>query len=124
MRVKHLGVVCNNEDDADRFYGGLLKLAKSERKEIPAALTGPLFGIDTGLTAFNYTGNGFQVEVFIHDAPAGPAGRIAHACLEVGDPDKLLERARAAGFTVTRLPKGTGWVNFLDDADGNRFEIK
>jgi catechol 2,3-dioxygenase-like lactoylglutathione lyase family enzyme len=35
-----------------------------------------------------------------------------------------IERARAMGFPVLRVPKGEGFVTFIDDADDNRFELK
>jgi catechol 2,3-dioxygenase-like lactoylglutathione lyase family enzyme len=124
MKLKHVGLVCRSESVADRFYRDLLGLSKSEPREISAALARPLFGIDGDVASFYYTGDGFQVEVFIHEAAGETPGRIAHACLEVEDPDQLLTRARALGLAVTRVAKGTGFVSFLDDMDGNRFEIK
>ena len=124
MKLKHIGLVCRSESFADRFYRDLLGLQKSEPREISASLARPLFGVDSDVASFYYTGDGFQVEVFIHEAAGETPGRIAHACLEVEDPDQLLTRARAVGFPVTRLAKGTGFVSFLDDMDGNRFEIK
>jgi catechol 2,3-dioxygenase-like lactoylglutathione lyase family enzyme len=124
MKLKHVGLVCQSESAADRFYRDLLGLQKSEARAISASLARPLFGIDRDIASFYYTGAEFQVEVFIHEAPGEPPGRIAHACLEVEDLDLLLTRATSLGFTVTRVAKGTGFVSFLDDTDGNRFEIK
>jgi catechol 2,3-dioxygenase-like lactoylglutathione lyase family enzyme len=124
MKMKHVGLVCRSESNADRFYRDLLGLEKSEPKQIPASLARPLFGIDSDIAAFYYTSDGFQVEVFIRETPGEAPDRIAHACLEVEAPDRFLTQARTLGFTVTRLAKGTGFVSFLDDLDGNRFEIK
>jgi catechol 2,3-dioxygenase-like lactoylglutathione lyase family enzyme len=124
VKLKHVGLVCRSESVADRFYRDLLGLSKSEPREISASLARPLFGIDRDVVSFYYTGDGFQAEVFIHEAAGETPGRIAHACLEVDDLDQLLTQARALGFAVTRLAKGTGFVSFLDDTDGNRFEIK
>jgi catechol 2,3-dioxygenase-like lactoylglutathione lyase family enzyme len=124
MKLKHVGLLCRSESVADRFYRDLLGLEKSERKALPASLARPLFDIDRDIGFFYYTGEGVQVEVFIHEASGEKPGRIAHACLEVEALDELLTRARTLGFSVTRLAKGTGFVTFLDDMDGNRFEIK
>jgi catechol 2,3-dioxygenase-like lactoylglutathione lyase family enzyme len=122
MKLKHVGLVCRSEAVADRFYRDLLGLQKSEPREISTSLAGPLFGIDGNVASFYYTGDGFQVEVFIHEGET--PGRIAHACLEVEDLDQLLARAKSLGFAVARVAKGTGFVSFLDDLDGNRFEVK
>ena len=124
MRIQHVGLCCPSEDDADRFFVALLGLEKSERKTIPASLARPLFGLDEEIALCSYAGAGALFEVFFRDAPREAAGRIAHACLEVADAGALLERARALGFAITRAPKGERFVTFLDDACGNRFEIK
>ena len=124
MKLKHVGLVCRGEAAADRFYRDLLGLQKSEPRKISASLAQPLFSIDADVASFYYTGEGFQVEVFIHDSPGESPGRIAHACLEVEDLDHLLTRAKSLGFAVARVAKGTGFICFLDDLDGNRFEVK
>ena len=124
MRIHHVGLVCRREADADRFFGELLGLRKSGRKTISASVTRPLFGLDGGIDVCSYAGDGFHFEVFFQDDPKGTAGRITHSCLEVGKSDDLLERARAMNITVLRVPKGDGWVTFIEDADGHRFEIK
>jgi catechol 2,3-dioxygenase-like lactoylglutathione lyase family enzyme len=124
MRIRHIGLVCRREADADRFFGEFLGLEKSERKTLPVSLARPLFGLDGGIDVCNYTGDGMSFEVFFQDDPKDAAGRIIHACLEVGNADALLDRARAMNITVLRVPKGEGWVTFIEDADGHRFEIK
>ena len=121
MELKHIGLACRTEKDADRFYGELLGLEKSERKAIPGTITLPLFGVHGGLDAFYYSGGGLQVEVFI---TGETPGRIAHACLAVDDLEALTTRARESGFTILEIPKANGRIIFLEDADANRFEIK
>jgi len=124
MRVMHIGLACKNEHDADRFFGGLLGLAKQQRKTIPVSITKPLFGLSSPLPAVNYIGNGLHVEVFLTSAADAPADRLSHICLEVENIGALLDRAAELGLAVTRLPKDDGWVVFIDDSDGHRFEIK
>ena len=51
-------------------------------------------------------------------------GPIAHVCLDVKDPDALLARARAMDVPVLRVPRGDTEVIFVQDRDGNLFEIK
>jgi catechol 2,3-dioxygenase-like lactoylglutathione lyase family enzyme len=123
MQVKHVGLVCRTEKNADRFYGELLGLEKQARKTIPLSLVRPLFGLDSNLEAVNYVGRGLHFEIFLLDAPQ-QSDRLGHVCLEIDGLDELLERARCLGFAVRRVPKGDGWVTFVDDMDGHRFEIK
>ena len=124
MRTLHIGLVCNSEQNADRFYRDLLGLAKQDPKTIPAAIVKPLFGMDSSLSAVNYIGTDLHAEVFIATTPRPAPERISHTCLEVENADELLDQATSSGFTVSRIPKGDGNILFLDDLDGNRFEIK
>ncbi|MCK9458094.1 MAG: VOC family protein [Proteobacteria bacterium] len=124
MRIHHIGLCCRREEDADRFYRDLLGLEKADGGTVPAPLMRQLFGIDRAIDKRNYAGAGLVFEIFFRDAPEGTGDRIPHVCLDVADPDALADRARAMGFPVLRVPKGEGFVTFIDDANGNRFEIK
>ncbi len=153
MNLRHVGLVCGSEENADRFFGGVLRLTKAEPKTLPRGLSKALFDIDRELTIINYTGEGVHFEVFIDPfdgpdesgplrvnpdrAPAlgpgcrrvdarGPrrAGRIEHVCLDVRDLSAFLARCRDAGATVIQVPKGDSLLTFIRDADDNLFEIK
>jgi catechol 2,3-dioxygenase-like lactoylglutathione lyase family enzyme len=124
MKVGHIGIVCRREREAERFFTELLGMTKSDRKTIPAALARSVFGIDAELQVANYVGDGIHFEVFLRDDPPEIPESIAHVCLEIDDLDALLARARAMNVTVLRVPKGEGWVTFIEDHDGHRFEIK
>jgi catechol 2,3-dioxygenase-like lactoylglutathione lyase family enzyme len=124
MKVGHIGLVCRSEQGAARFFGEFLGLTRRDEKTSPATLSGPLFGIDAELKIANYVGDGIHVEVFFRADPQESPGRIAHVCLEVAEFDALLKRAEAMNVTVLRVPKGEGWVTFIEDDDGHRFEIK
>ena len=125
MRIMHIGLACSNEQDADRFYRDLLGLDKQERKMIPVSITKPLFGLHLPLPVVNYTGAGLHVEVFLLNRPGEFTDSLSHVCLEVEDAGALLHRAESMGITVTRAPKGNeGWVLFIEDSDGHRFEVK
>jgi catechol 2,3-dioxygenase-like lactoylglutathione lyase family enzyme len=124
MTIRHVGLVCRSEQNADRFYAEFLGLKKSEKKRIPPAVTQPLFQIAEGLEALNYLGDEIHLEVFIHDSDGEEIGPIAHVCLDVEDRDALLARARAMDLPVLRVPRGDAEIIFIRDYDGNLFEIK
>ncbi|MBN2197517.1 MAG: VOC family protein [Polyangiaceae bacterium] len=124
VEVGHLGIVCRSAPIAARFYGELLGLRLANTKTLPAALARDLFGVDAELPIVNYVGDRIHFEIFLHDDLAGGNGSIAHTCLECSDPEALVERARAMGYSVCRAPRGDGWVTLIDDLDGHRFEIK
>ena len=124
MKALHYGLACSSEDTADRFYEKFLGLHKSEPKVISAALCQPLFGISSDLTVLNYVGEGVHFEIFIHRGLRPSSGSATHVCLEVEALDAFIERGHSMGVPVIRVPKGDRWVTFIQDYDGNLFEIK
>jgi catechol 2,3-dioxygenase-like lactoylglutathione lyase family enzyme len=124
MKIRHYGLACRSEETADRFYEKFLGLKKSGRKAVPAVLSGPLFGIPSDLTLLNYDGDEVHFEVFIYESERPAAGSPTHVCLEVEDLGAFLERCRAMGVPVIGVPRGDQWITFIQDYDGNLFEIK
>ncbi len=124
MKLKHVGLVCASEENADAFYGRLLGLAKSAPKTLPRALSQAIFHVDCDLTVVNYIGGELHAEIFIASQPGPQAGRIAHVCLEVGDLCAFLQGCRDLGAKVIQVPKGDSLLTFACDLDGNLFEIK
>ncbi len=124
MKVRHHGLACRSEETAERFYEKFLGLKKLERKTVPAALSGAFFGIPSDLTVLNYVRDDVFFEVFIHESARPAAGSPNHICLEVGDLESFLERCRVMGVPVIRAPRGDRWITFIQDFDGNLFEIK
>jgi catechol 2,3-dioxygenase-like lactoylglutathione lyase family enzyme len=124
MKAVHIGIVCRRGAAATRFYGDLLGLKQANTKTVSAGLAQQLFGIDAELRIANYVGDELHFEIFFSNDLEDSPGRIAHVCLEVAELETLVERARAMNFTVLRVSKGEGWVTFIEDDDGNRFELK
>ncbi len=123
VKLVHVGTVARSTSAAERFYGELLGLQRSSTKSLAPALARQLFGIERELTILNFIGDGAHFEVFV-DQSAAPIETISHVCLEVDALDRLVERARSMGFPVLRAVKGAGWVTFLEDDEGHRFELK
>jgi catechol 2,3-dioxygenase-like lactoylglutathione lyase family enzyme len=124
MHAQHIGLVSLCEENADRFYRDFLGLEKSKKNIIPSSLMKPLFDIDAEIVMCNYSGHGVQFEIFFYDDPEEFSGRIAHTCLKLRQADALLARAEKQGIRVLRASKGEKWVTFIEDFDGNKFEIK
>ena len=124
MKVKHVGLVCASEENADRFYGRLLGLVKSEPKTLPRALSKALFDVDCDLRIVNYMGDDLHAEIFIASQPRPQGGRIEHVCLEVGDLPAFVQGCRDLGARVIQIPKGDSMLTFACDLDDNLFEIK
>ena len=124
MRLVHAGLVSSSEDKADRFFAGVLGLEKTRRSELSAELAGRLFSIDSGCEIVYYECGDFELEVFLAGRPEVVDGRISHLCLEVPSRSELLASCAAAGIAVRDAPKGDSLVVFIEDEDGNLYEIK
>jgi len=126
MRFVHIGLSCGSEEKSDAFYGTLLGLEKKGSKTLPAELSGQIFNVDTDYTIIDYvdSGSGLHFEIFIDPNISLIRPNPAHVCLEVGDPGTFLQKAETLGFGVRRIPKGDRFLSFVEDFDGNLFEIK
>jgi catechol 2,3-dioxygenase-like lactoylglutathione lyase family enzyme len=124
MRLIHAALVSSSEHKADRFFGGVLGLEKTRRGQLSAELADRLFGIEEGCDILYYGIDGLEIEVFATGRPEIVEGRISHLCLEVADRAELLARCEKMGLAVRRAPKADYVVFFIEDEDGNLFEIK
>lgn len=124
MQIKHVALVCSSENNSDLFYRDLLRLDKQEPKMLPSGLSKQLFNLNRDLEIINYTGNGCHFEIFIDPLRSDRIDPISHTCLQVDDKERFVEDCRDAGVTVKQVKKGNGFVTFVEDPDGNGFEIK
>ena len=120
----HAGLVSSSEDRADRFFGDVLGFEKTRKSELSAELADRLFGVDAGCEIVYYGSGDLELEVFLTRPPEMAGSRIGHLCLEVASRAELLARCAEIGIAVREAPKGDSRIVFIEDADGNLFEIK
>jgi len=123
MRLVHVALVRRSQTESDAFFQGLLGLEKTRTKTVPAQVCEPLFGVARDLEAIDYAGGPLRFEVFLLDDLESRRRRVEHVCIEVEDAAELLERCQMAGLEVRRARRGERTVAFVDDGDGNLFEI-
>ena len=123
MLLKHAGLTCSTEDNADKFYRDLLGLNKSEPKTLPADLSLAIFNLDAELKMINYMNEHTHFEIFIAKHISTIQRQIEHLCLEVDDLRDFIEKCRSLVVEVALIPKGDRTLTFIKDFDGNLFEI-
>lgn len=96
--------------DAERFYGGLLGLARVP-KPAPLAARGGLW-FERG-----------EVRIHLGVEPGCSPGAKAHVALAVDDLDELAARAEAAGLAVRWSDELPVRRFYLHDPFGNRLEL-
>jgi len=123
MLLKHAGLTCSTEENADKFYRDLLGLNKSAPKTLPADLSKAIFNLEADLPIVNYLDENIHFEVFITNRVGSHSEPIAHLCLEVDDLSDFIDKCRSMSVDVARIPKGDKTLTFIKDFDGNLFEI-
>ena len=124
MKLHHAALVCSSQENADRFYEGVLGLKKIKASVLNKDLSKQIFDTAFECLFFLYGNEDLAVEVFVitsHEAKNNP---FAHLCLEVENPDTFLKKCRSEGLEVRLIPRGDSKLIFLKDYDGNLFEIK
>jgi len=124
MRLHHAAVVCESLENADRFYEGVLELGKKKIQTLDAGLSEQIFGISSPCQMVLYGNDDIAIEVFIPPRTPQKTRGFGHLCLQVENRATFLEACGVAGLAVKKILKGESWVVFLEDYDGNLFEIK
>jgi catechol 2,3-dioxygenase-like lactoylglutathione lyase family enzyme len=123
MIISHVGLVCSSEEHADQFYANVLGLTKAAPKTLPAELTQSLFGYNKPIQILNYQNEGSHFEIFI-DAGKQKNLPIEHTCIEVANMEEFLDTCRRMKVEVRQVSKGDKVIVFIEDYDGNLFEVK
>ena len=124
MILRHVALTCSSEKKSDRFYKDLLGLEKTEPKILPRSLSKAIFNFDSELLMINYRGEQVHFEIFITGQSANRLKQIGHVCLEVEDLNAFLNECHHLEIEVIHVPKGDRILTFVQDNDGNLFEIK
>ena len=124
MILKHAGLTCSTENNADKFYRNLLGLNKSEPKTLPSDLSKAIFNLDAELLMINYMNEHSHFEIFITHASRPPRRQIDHLCLEIVDLAEFIAKCRSMQVEIALIPKGDKTLTFIKDFDGNLFEIQ
>ena len=123
MKLAHVSAVCISRKNSDRFYKDILGLEEVKEFILKNDLAEKLFGVACDCQVVVYTNEDFAVEVFIPELFPEKKNPFVHHCLKVGDKEKFLNKCQAAGLNVNYVPKGDKMLSFLEDFDGNLFEI-
>lgn len=126
MKIEHIAVSSNSEEDADEFFINLLELKKERDFVVPEDLMEQFFNVKKAQRIIRYKNEDLSIEAFITDDKNQALDRFTHTCLIVEDRIRLIERAKKLNFEVIQVPRknSDGFYLFLKDSFGNLFEIK
>lgn len=126
MKIEHVALASNSEEDSDKFYIELLGLEKTRSFTVSADLMAKFFGVDKEQNIIRYENDSLSFEVFITNDDSHSRDIYTHACLVVENRDSFLNKSRSLGFTTIKVPRknGQGYYLFIKDNYGNLYEIK
>jgi len=126
LKIEHIAVSSNSEENADVFFMDLLELKKERDFVVPEDLMEQFFNIKKAQRIIRYENEDLSLEVFITNDKNQALDRFTHTCLVVEDRIRLIERAKKLNFKVIKVPRknSEGFYLFLKDSYGNLFEIK
>ena len=124
MKLHHAALICNSEEKADRFYGEIVGLKKIKTSMLDQTLTEQIFGKSMECRIILYGNDHFSIEVFIAKKPPTRDDAFEHVCLETAQREAFLTKCESRGLPVKRIPKGDKILAFVEDYDGNLFEVK
>ena len=126
MKIEHIAVSSNSEEEADKFFINLLELKRERDFVVSEDLMEQFFSIKKAQRIIRYENEDLSVEAFITDDKNQALDKFTHTCLIVEDRIKLIERAKKLNIKVIQVPRknSEGFYLFIQDSYGNLFEIK
>ena len=124
MKLHHVAVVCSSRENSDQFYKEIIGLKEIKSALLDRELAGQIFDIACESQLILYANDDFTVEVFVPASAFKKVNTFVHLCLEVEDREEFVVKCQAMGVVVKKIPKGNSELIFVEDYDGNLFEIK
>jgi len=126
VKIDHVAVSSNTEEDSDRFFIELLAMKKERAFVVSDDLMEQFFGVRKEQKIVRYGNDEVSVEAFISNDNSKVIDRFTHICLIIEDREKLIEKAKKLNFEVIKVPRknSDGFYLFLKDHFGNLYEIK
>jgi catechol 2,3-dioxygenase-like lactoylglutathione lyase family enzyme len=124
MRLHHVAVICNSQENADRFYGNILGLRKIKATLLSEDFADAIFHIAQKCAVVLYGNENMVIEVFVPESPAENKASFVHLCLEVENRQEFARKCQNNNLTVNRVEKADSLLIFVSDYDGNLFEVK
>jgi catechol 2,3-dioxygenase-like lactoylglutathione lyase family enzyme len=126
LKIDHVAVSSNTEEDSDRFFIELLAMKKERAFVVSDDLMEQFFGIRKEQKIVRYENDEVSIEAFITNDNSKVIDRFTHICLIIEDREKLIEKAKKFNLEVIKVPRknNDGFYLFLKDHFGNLYEIK
>ena len=124
MRLHHVAVICNSQENVDRFYRNILGLHKIKATSLSEDFAETLFSIAQKCAVVLYGNENMAIEVFVPESPTEKRASFVHLCVEVENREEFARKCQNNNLMVNRVKKADSLLIFVSDYDGNLFEVK
>ena len=126
MKIEHIALGYNSEEESDRFFVDLLGLKKVRTKSVSKDLMEKFFGVKKEHKFVEYADDNSKFEIFITDDGSGAFDVFTHCCILIENREEFLNKATSMGFESVKVLRqdGGGYYLFIKDSFQNLYEIK
>ncbi len=126
MKIEHIAVGYNSEEEADNFFIKLLGMKKLRSKTVSAELMEAFFGVKREHIFIAYKNEDLSFEVFITEDKSKACDIFTHSCLSIDNRDEFVDKATSMGFEVIKVSRqdSDSYYLFIKDSFHNLYEIK
>jgi hypothetical protein len=126
IKLDHVGLGSNSEQDADKFFIELLGLQKTRSFSISEELNEEFFGLKQEQQIIRYGNGEVDFEVFITGNTEKAKDIFSHPCIVIDKRDEFLNKAITLGFPTIKVPRkdSDSYYLFIKDLFDNLYEIK
>jgi catechol 2,3-dioxygenase-like lactoylglutathione lyase family enzyme len=123
-RILHAAIAVRSEAAARELFESVFELPEQYRFDVEESVCRLFFDVNFRANVIVFGCENATIEVFVLDKPYPLKAGFRHICLGFDDRLPVIERARKAGYRVEVLPRDSDDVIFIQDHDGNLYEIK
>ena len=126
MKIEHIAVGYNSEEEADRFFIDLLGLKKIRSKSVPEDLMKKFFSVKKESKFVLYGNQDSNFEVFITNDNRRAQDVFTHSCLLIENRDEFVDKTSSMGYDLVKVPRknSNSYYLFIKDGFQNLYEIK
>ena len=126
MKIEHIAVGYNSEEEANKFFVELLGLKKISSKSVSPDLMEKFFGVKKEHKFIVFGNQDSIFEVFITYKKGKAKDPFTHICLAVDNRDEFVDKALLMGFDLVKVfrEESDGYYLFVKDSFQNLYEIK
>lgn len=126
IKIDHIAVGSNSEQDADKFFIELLGLQRTRSFTVSADLMNQFFSLNNDLPVIRYGNSNLNFEVFITGNVEKAKNTFIHSCIVIDNRDEFLNKAITLRFPTIKVPRkdGDSYYLFIKDLFDNLYEIK